>query len=348
MTATTVLVATPSSINRGRAAKLIASVPGYEVIATASDLSETFNCAEIRVPDFVVLAEEFSHVDEFSVMRALFDALGTRWILLGANSGPVRNGFAQRPGATAALRPCIDLSMTPDQVGVQMQAVQAPSRANGHRATVATPLNSTVVFDKLAVIGSSTGGVDALLTLLSGFPADCPPTAIVQHTGRGFSDSLVQLLERRCKPNVVAAQEGLILRQGMVCVAGGTDGHMTFGTGGQLRCQLRPGAAVSGHVPSIDVLFNSVLPMAPKVVGTILTGMGQDGAAGLLGLHRAGCMTIGQDEATSVVYGMPKAALDRGAVRQQLPIQRIAASILEACTAGSGPAASPDRRDLAR
>ena len=348
MTTTTVLVATPSSINRSRAAKLIASVPGFEVIAMAADLSETFNFAEIREPDFVVLAEEFSHVEEFSVMRDLFDALGTRWVLLDANPRPAAPGTSPRPGAFAPTRPCIDLSMTPAQVAAQMQAVQPARRVERNRPRSEPPPKSAAVFDKLVVIGSSTGGVDALLTLLSDFPADCPPTAIVQHTGRGFSDSLVQLLERRCKPTVVAAQEGLILRQGMVCVAGGTDGHMTLAPGSQLRCQLRPGPPVSGHLPSIDILFRSVLPMAPKVVGAILTGMGQDGAAGLLDLHRAGCMTIGQDEATSVVYGMPKAALDMGAVRLQLPIQRIGAEILNASSAGSGQVTLFDQRALAR
>ena len=355
MTLTNVLVATRSPINRARAAKLIAALPGYEVIATAADLSETFNCAEISAPGFVVIGEDLCGLDEFSTMLALFDALGTRWILLETGSGTVRDGTG-RVGATGSDRPRIDLSMTSEQIGEQMQAVQLAPRPDQKRAISMAPQKSPVAFDKLVVIGSSTGGIDALLTLLADFPEDCPPTAIVQHTGRGFSDSLVQLLERRCKPTVVAAQEGLILRQGMVCVAGGTAGHMTLAPGGLLRCQVRPGAPVSGHSPSIDMLFRSVLPMAPNVVGAILTGMGRDGAAGLLDLRRAGCMTIGQDEATSVVYGMPKAAWDKGAVQVQLPIQHIGAEILRASSVGAGPGSAPgsalgpqpDRRATAR
>lgn len=332
MTRTTVLVASPSSINRARAAKLIASVPGYEVIALAADLSETFNAAEIREPDLVVIAEELSQTSEFAVMQKLFDALGTGWILL---VGP-QCGGSTRPGMDPPATPRIDLSMSPELVAAQLLAVR-PGKGRTQRPVVSdAPAGPPVVFEKLVVIGSSTGGIDALLTLLAEFPADCPPTAIVQHTGRGFSDSLVQLLERRCKPNVVAAREGLVLRQGLICVAGGTDGHLTLSPGAQIRCQVRQGPPVSGHVPSIDILFRSAVPMAPHVVGVILTGMGQDGTAGLLDLHRAGAVTIGQDEATSVVYGMPKAAWDKGAVQLQMPIQRIGKEVLRVATANAG------------
>ncbi len=338
MTPSTVLVATPSSINRARMAKLIASVPGYEVIATAGDLSETFNHAEIREPDFVVIAEEFNRLDEFPVMLSLFDALGTRWILFSSDTGP---------GAAASGQPSVNLSMTPDEVDARMQAVPRVNRAQRPKGNTPQSAQSAVTYDKLVVIGSSTGGVDALITLLSSFPADCPPTAIVQHTGRGFSDSLVQLLERRCKPNVVQAQDALILRQGMVCIAAGIDGHLTLAASGQLRCQVRQGPLVSGHAPSVDALFRSAVPLAHRVVAAILTGMGQDGAAGLHELHRAGSFTIGQDEASSVVYGMPKAAFERGAVSIQLPIQRIGPEILRASAAGAGAGRPADRQSAA-
>ncbi len=342
MTPTTVLVATSSSINRVRAAKLIASVPGYDVIATAADLSETFNCAEIREPGFVVIGEEFSRTEEFSVMQALFDALGTRWILFDAGMG--KHGTDN----SGPVRPRIGLSMTPEEVAAQLRAVQPSAPTIRPKQPIAPAARSMGGYDKLVLIGSSTGGVDALLSLLAAFPADCPPTAIVQHTGRGFSDSLVGLLERRCKPSVVPAKEGLVLRPGMVCVAGGTDGHLTLVGGSELRCQVRPGAQISGHVPSVDALFKSAVPMAPRVVAAILTGMGQDGAAGLLDLHRAGSVTIGQDEATSVVYGMPKAAWDRGAVQLQLPIHRIGAEILRASAPGPTAGQSSDLRPASR
>ena len=269
MPPTNVLVATPSAINRARAAKLIAAVPGYEVIATTADLSATFNCAEISAPGFVVIGEEFCRLDEFSVMQALFDALGTRWILLEAGNGRVRGG-AVRVGASSSARPRIDLSMTPEQIGVQMQAVPPAIRPDRKRAMSTAPQKSaaffekSVAFDKLVVIGSSIGGIDALLTLLADFPEDCPPTAIVQHTGRGFSDSLVQLLGRRCKPTVVAGQEGLILRQGMVCVAGGTAGHMTLAPGACCVVRFAPARRCPATALRLTCYSDRFCPWHPK------------------------------------------------------------------------------------
>jgi two-component system chemotaxis response regulator CheB len=181
------------------------------------------------------------------------------------------------------------------------------------------------------LIGASTGGVDALLTVLASFPVDCPPTAIVQHTGRGFSDSLIALLDRRCAARVVAAKDGSPLQPGTVCVAAGCDGHLRLLGSGSLRCQVSPGEPVSGHVPSVDELFRSAVPFADRVVAALLTGMGRDGAEGLLALRRKGATTIGQDEASAVVYGMPRAAFELGAVQTQLGLNRIGPEILRHC-----------------
>jgi two-component system, chemotaxis family, protein-glutamate methylesterase/glutaminase len=344
MTRTTVLVASPSSLNRARLAKVISSLSDFEVIATAADLSESFNFVENHEPGLVVIADEFYRMDEFVAMQSMFYALGTRWIVLESGTDGPQSAKASGPNASD---PRLTLNMAPEETLAQIRKVQALRRQS--QIPKSQPVQSKAnSFDKVVVIGSSTGGVDALLTLLSTFPADCPPTAIVQHTGRGFSTSLVQLLERRCKPTVVAATDGLALRQGMVCVAGGTDGHLTLVKSDVLRCQIRPGPPISGHVPSVDALFRSAMPLAPKLVGVLLTGMGQDGASGLLGLRRAGVYTIGQDEASSVVYGMPKAAFEMGAVQMQLPIDRIGNEILKVCIAG--PARSPlqDNRATAR
>jgi two-component system, chemotaxis family, protein-glutamate methylesterase/glutaminase len=347
MPAATVLIATPSAVNRSRLAKLVGELPGYEVIATAGDLSETFNAAEIREPDIVIIAEEFGTLPEFAVMQVLFDALGARWIALGTGAAPAGGlgGAGPGGGASGALR--LHMAMAPEEVAGILRSAPLAPRADRHRAGRAVAVEpAAVAYDKLVVIGASTGGVDALLTVLSAFPADCPPTAIVQHTGRGFASSLVQVLDRRCAARVVPAQDGLVLSRGMVCVAGGSEGHLTLSGGEVLRCQVRPGPAISGHAPSVDVLFRSAMAFAPRVVGAILTGMGQDGAAGLLELHRAGCVTLGQDEATSVVYGMPKAAFERGAVQVQLPIQRIGAELLRIADASF--ALQSDRRRAAR
>lgn len=185
--------------------------------------------------------------------------------------------------------------------------------------------------ERIVLIGASTGGIDALLTVLAAYPADGPPTAIVQHTGQGYSDSLVRVLSRGCAAKVVAAQDGMVLDRGMVCVAAGTIGHLRLIPGDRLRCSLAAGPVISGHVPSVDALFRSALPVATRVIAVLLTGMGSDGAAGMLELSRAGSMTIGQDEGTSVVYGMPRVAFNLGAVRRQLPLPVIGATIMGLC-----------------
>lgn len=195
--------------------------------------------------------------------------------------------------------------------------------------------------ERVVLIGASTGGIDALLTVLAHFPADCPPTAIVQHTGRGFSLSMVRVLSRKCAARIVVAEEMLVLERGMICVAGGLDGHLQLKQlpDRRLRCSIQSGPQVSGQRPSIDVLFRSATPVATRVIGVLLTGMGADGAAGLLALRQAGATTIGQDEATSIVYGMPRVAFEMGAVCHQLPLPLIGPAIRQIVQAGdpAGP-----------
>jgi len=348
MTPITILIVSPSSINRERIAKMFAGVPELNVIAMAGDLSETFMLAEAREPNVIVLSEDYRLSNEFTAMKSLFHALDARWIFAG--SGAQNQAAQQVPGplGRAIAEPFLDFAMQPSAALGMIKSLFSITRGMERVSAPPRQQQPAAVYDRTVVIGSSTGGVDALLTILSEFPEDCPPTAIVQHTGKGFSDSLIRLLERRCKPQVVAAQDGLTLRQGMVCVAAGSQGHMVLTPGTPLRCQIRPGGPVSGHVPSVDTLFRSALPLAPKLVGVILTGMGQDGAAGLLELRRAGCVTIGQDEASSIVYGMPRAAWEIGAVEVQLPLQRIAAELLKACTVTTPQATKTINRMVAR
>jgi len=186
--------------------------------------------------------------------------------------------------------------------------------------------------DSLVLIGASTGGVDALCTVLSDYPDNCPPTLIVQHTGRGFGQGLVDLLNRRCAAQVRVAEHGLQLTHGMVCVAAGTDKHLNVDSGSPRKIRMTEGAPVSGHLPSVDALFRSGLPIARNVVAILLTGMGSDGAQGLLELRRAGAQTFVQDEKTSVVYGMPRIAWEIGAAQSRLPLPSVCSHILRACS----------------
>jgi two-component system chemotaxis response regulator CheB len=188
-------------------------------------------------------------------------------------------------------------------------------------------------------IGSSTGGVEALLTILSEFPADCPPTVVTQHMPASFTHSFADRLNRACAAQVSEAADGDLLLPGRIYIAPGGERHLEVVGASTPRCRLVEGDTVSGHRPSVDVLFNSLAACTgEQTLGVILTGMGRDGARGLLALREAGARTLGQDEGSSVVYGMPKAALELGAVERQLPLRKIASAALDICAADQAEA----------
>lgn len=183
----------------------------------------------------------------------------------------------------------------------------------------------------LIAIGSSTGGVEALRSLLQEFGPDCPPTLIVQHVNARFSGAIADSLDQVTKAQVVLASSDTRLERGTIYLAPGGDRHMLLGRAGNggYRTVLRPGGLVSGHRPSVDALFHSIAALdVPDAVGVLLTGMGKDGAEGLLAMQRKGALTIAQDEASCVVFGMPRAAISLGAAEIVAPLGRIASHAL--------------------
>ncbi|MFN4155262.1 MAG: CheB methylesterase domain-containing protein [Paracoccaceae bacterium] len=180
------------------------------------------------------------------------------------------------------------------------------------------------------MIGASTGGVEALYTLLADFPHDCPPTFVVQHMRPGFVESFVTGLNRACAAEVVQAQDRQTACRGRIHVAPAGDLHLVLTTRPALSLRLTDAPPVQGHRPAIDPLFLSAARLRPAPVAALLTGMGRDGAEGLLHIRRAGGHTIAQDEASSVVYGMPRVARDLGAAVDILPLGAIAAALLRA------------------
>lgn len=188
----------------------------------------------------------------------------------------------------------------------------------------------------LIVIGASTGGTEALSDILTRLPNTLPPIAIVQHIPPHFSLAFAQRLNRMCRLEVREAADGDVLMPGLALIAPGNYHMMIVRSGEVLRVRIVDGPMVWHQRPAVDLLFKSALEMAPHVMGGILTGMGKDGAEGLLRLKEKGATTWGQDEASSIVYGMPKAAFECGAVQKQLPLERIADHIVK--TAAAFPA----------
>ena len=322
-----VLVAGANPVMRLRLVKAIGSASGMLVTAEATDLPETYTRAEALEPNVVLVARDLTLLPEFSLMISLFRALNCRWLIIDHRvTGPAEKGPAGESGL-----PPIDTNQPAAEICRQIEEaarlVQLPIPTGIRPAVAALPMRA----GKLILMGSSTGGVDALLAVLSQMPADCPPIALVQHTGQGFSESLIRLLDRRCSVKVEAACTGMELRPGHVCVAAGSPGHLRLRAGSPVKVSLEAGPLISGHLPSVDALFHSAVPFAAQVVAVLLTGMGRDGAKGLLELRKAGAVTIGQNQATSVVYGMPRAAWELGAVQHQIGLGEVAATILRAC-----------------
>ena len=185
--------------------------------------------------------------------------------------------------------------------------------------------------ERIIAIGASTGGTAALHHVLGKLPPDCPPVAVVQHMPAGFTLAFAQRLDETCRIRVSEARDGDALRPGTALIAPG-DHHLIVVHGPDgYHAQVRSGPAVNRHRPSVDVLFRSVAAAAgPSSIGVLLTGMGDDGAAGLLEMRLAGASTVAEDQTSCVVYGMPKEAVARGAVETMVPLSRIAATVMAA------------------
>lgn len=189
---------------------------------------------------------------------------------------------------------------------------------------------------ELIVIGASTGGVEALRCVLQGLPANMPPILIVQHMPKQFTTNFARRLDQLCEVTVVEAQDGMRVENGHAYIAPG-DAHLTLqNIVDGYSCRVEDSGKVCGHMPSVEVLFGSVVKLgADKAVGVMLSGMGKDGAEAMLQLKSNGAYTIGQDEKSCVVYGMPKAAFEKGAIDLQLDLKDIAAELVKQCCAPS-------------
>jgi two-component system chemotaxis response regulator CheB len=196
--------------------------------------------------------------------------------------------------------------------------------------------------NRLIAMGASTGGTEALRVLLKRMPSDCPGIVIVQHMPEGFTAAFAERLNQICPILVKEARDGDPIVRGQALVAPGNKHMMVRQAGAGFRVEVADGPLISRHRPSVDVLFRSLARVAgPLAIGVILTGMGKDGAEGLFEMRRAGAVTIAQDEATSVVFGMPRESINRGAVEQVVPLNGITDAILRRASMATGPLRSP-------
>ncbi|WP_257450920.1 protein-glutamate methylesterase/protein-glutamine glutaminase [Archangium lipolyticum] len=340
-----VLVVDDSAVVRQGVLMLLAREPGL-VVEVASDPLIARQKMKSHRPDVLLLDLEMPRMDGLTFLRELMREEEPVPVV-------VCSGLAG-PGSEMAVRAleegAVEIISKPS-LGVGdflreskarlLESLRGAARARSRLARRAAsepevarqperPASTllSVTTDKVVAVGASTGGTEALRQFLMPMPPDCPGIVIVQHMPEQFTTAFAKRLNELCRIEVREAAPGDRVQQGRALIAPGNRHLRVKRSGGYYRVEVLDGPRVSGHIPSVDVLFHSVARAAgANAVGVLLTGMGDDGADGLLAMRQAGAATIAQDEASCVVFGMPRAAIERGAVDEVLPISRIGESV---------------------
>jgi two-component system chemotaxis response regulator CheB len=339
MKRSSVLIVDDSPTMRALISASLSRDPALIVVGEAADPFEARDAIKRLDPDVVTLDIEMPKMNGLEFLERIMRLRPTPVVVVSSltEKGTTTTIRALEMGAVDCVsKPS---SKNPKSFEALGATVAAAARAHMHgRARPSRNMDAAEqTFERYAcdgrivAIGSSMGGVEALCVVLQAFPEACPPTIITQHMPAMFTRSLAERLDRLCKPQVREATDGAPLVSGCVYLAPGGEAHLEVSGSKHPQCRLRAGEPESGHRPSIDAMFKSAArAVGGNALGVILTGMGRDGAEGLLAMRHAGADTIGQDEATSLVYGMPRAAFEIGAVRRQAPLRSIGAQILEA------------------
>ncbi|MCM5557964.1 chemotaxis response regulator protein-glutamate methylesterase [Pleomorphomonas sp. JP5] len=333
-----VLIVDDSALMRDMLASVLGREPGIEVVGTAADPFAAREAIKRLNPDVLTLDIEMPGMNGISFLEKLMALRPMPVVMVSTLT---------QAGAFSTLRAleigAVDVVGKPskaselDRIAAELIdkiRVAAAANVGAHRASpektpprfaaqpppVGCSRTGTVIG-----IGASTGGVEAIRAVLTALPAQMPPILIVQHMPGQFTASFASRLDGLCALRVKEAEDGETLRPGTVYLGPGGRQFELGHAGPNLTCRLGGEERVSGHAPSVDVLFRSMARICPiNSLGIIMTGMGRDGASGLLDIRLGGGRTIGQNEATSVVYGMPRAAFEIGAVERQLPLHGIA------------------------
>jgi two-component system chemotaxis response regulator CheB len=343
-----VLIVDDSALVRQTLSQVLSTDPGIEVIGTASDPFVAAERISERAPDVIMLDIEMPRMDGLTFLRRIMAQHPIPVVICSslAESGAKSTLKALEYGAVEIIaKPRLGSKQFLEESRVMLcQAVRAAAVARLHAPTpshiVEPKLTADVILsrptsamlettEKVVVIGASTGGTEALRSLLEVLPPDAPGIVIVQHMPEMFTRAFANRLNDLCRISVKEAERNDTVLPGRALVAPGNHHVLLKRSGARYYVDVKDGPLVSRHRPSVDVLFRSAARYAgPNAVAVILTGMGDDGASGMLEMKQAGAVTIAQDEATSVVFGMPNEAIKRGAVDMVLPLQGIAASVL--------------------
>jgi two-component system chemotaxis response regulator CheB len=343
-----VLIVDDSAVVRQTLSDVLSRDPGIEVIGTASDPFVAAERMREQVPDVITLDIEMPRMDGLTFLQKIMRQHPIPVVICStlAEEGAQSTLKALEYGAVDIIaKPRLGTKQFLEESSLILcQAVKAAAGARVRLAspgrTVEPKLTADAILsratgamlqttEKVVVIGASTGGTEALRALLEVLPADAPGMVIVQHMPEVFTRAFANRLDTLCQISVKEAESNDTVLRGRALIAPGNHHALLKRSGARYYVDIKDGPLVSRHRPSVDVLFRSAARYAGKnAVAVIMTGMGDDGARGMLEMKEAGAATIAQDEATSVVFGMPNEAIKLGAVDEILPLKAIARAIL--------------------
>jgi two-component system, chemotaxis family, protein-glutamate methylesterase/glutaminase len=349
MTALHVLVVDDSAVVR----QVMTAVLGTEMmVTTAADPLIAMKKMDSLLPDVIVLDLEMPRMDGLTFLRKLMAERPLPVVIcssLAESSSELTMRALQLGAVDVVLKPKVRIGEAlSDSAIALIDTVRAAAQAKVGRARLRTKeapaakaatlpppvtrARDRIVSSPVIAIGASTGGTEVLKQLLDAMPADAPPIVIVQHMPERFTAAFAKRLNETSAMTVREAMAGDVLRTGTALIAPG-DRHLSLAWNGpgSIGVALHDGPLVNRHRPSVDVLFSSAArTLGASAIGVLLTGMGRDGAIGLLEMRKAGALTVAQDEASSIVFGMPKAAIELGAAVRVVAADLIAATLIGA------------------
>jgi two-component system, chemotaxis family, protein-glutamate methylesterase/glutaminase len=337
-----ILIVDDSALVRQALTAIFSSEPGFVVVGTAKDPFDAREKIKALSPDVLTLDVEMPRMDGITFLKNLMrlrpmpvvmvsslTERGADVSLEALEIGAVDFVTKPRLGTAEGLAELAQeiCGKVRAAVGARLEAKQAAAARPAPRSKRQANLLATT--DRIIAIGASTGGTEAIASILASFPPDAPPVVIAQHIPELFSGRFAQRLDAGCALNVREAKDGDPLVLGAAYVAPGNHHLGVARSGAKYYCSVTQGERVNRHRPSVDVLFRSVAAAAGhNAVGALLTGMGDDGAAGLKALRESGAPTIAQDKETSIVWGMPCEAIKLGAASEVVPLGQVAERLL--------------------
>lgn len=305
-----------------------------EVVATAGDAYEARDAILKYRPDVMTLDVELPRMNGIEFLRRLLPQYAIPVVVISSRKDAILDALSA--GAVDFVnKPVLDKPADIERFIRMDVAVKVKIASTAKLGHLKHPIQQEKVEStsanyagKVIAIGASTGGTEAIYEVVKKLEPNIPGVVIVQHMPPGFTTMFAERLNNQCRVRVKEAKTGDYIMHGQVLIAPG-DAHMRVVKVGQdYQVECKPGDKVSGHCPSVDVLFDSVAKSVGKnAIGVLLTGMGADGANGLLAMRKAGAVTIGQDEASCVVYGMPHVAYEIGAVMYQVSLENVAGKL---------------------